>query len=148
MAQPNRGMFRVYHCRNCNYTGFAQVESESEETNCSLCQQTVTDADTLDYTATTNEARDRVTQHVLTAEMEQTHSTPSRGLGVKRRVLNIIDALVDTKRGRPVSEKEVLEECTLAKIPQERARHFIGKLEDEGLVIKTPQGFVLDRGGI
>jgi hypothetical protein len=62
-------------------------------------------------------------------------SKARHGLGVRRRVLNIVSDLSDLNRGRGVSRRErVLEECSGAKIDLDKAEKFLNQLEDEGLI--------------
>jgi hypothetical protein len=69
-----------------------------------------------------------------------------RGLGVKRRVYNIVLSLVETNRGRPVTREQVMQECDDAKIANEKANSFLSQLEDEGLLI-SDEGLLTVAGG-
>ena len=145
-----RGMFRIYTCESCNHTDYISVESEDSPSKCGLCGSTISDNDTAHYVETVNEAEELVHELVLTTPQKRTTSNRSvRGVGMKKRVLYIVDAIVDTNRGRPASKRAILEECELADIPQERVIHFLKRLEEEGLVIKTSEGMIINvEGGL
>jgi predicted transcriptional regulator len=61
-------------------------------------------------------------------------SKARHGLGVRRRVLNIVSDLSDLNRGGGVSRERVLEECSEAKIDLDKAEKYLTQLEDEGLI--------------
>lgn len=133
----DRGMFRVYHCTRCNNIGYSQVESEEDPSNCSLCQTLVLHETGTVYTVTRQEAMAAVRELALEYQMNKTRSKGGvgRGLGVKRRVFNIIESLIDLRRGKPTSIEEVMRECSEAGIDLGRAMKFLDTLESEGLII-------------
>ena len=69
------------------------------------------------------------------------------GLGVRRRVLNIVECLVGLNKGRPVNISSVLKECVGAKIKIERGLHFLDVLEEQGLIIVDGSHVSLSEGG-
>lgn len=71
-----------------------------------------------------------------------------RGLGVKKRVFNIVLSLVETNRGRPVSREQIMQECNDAKIADDKAQSFLEQLEDEGLVISDGSLITVSGGGV
>jgi hypothetical protein len=59
----------------------------------------------------------------------------SRGLGLKRRVYNIVESLIELNRGRPVTIENVMRECSEADIDLGRAMKFLDSLESEGMIL-------------
>ena len=84
------------------------------------------------YVSSVEEAR---RQAGILATMAQTsESRVSMGLGLRRRVLNIVESLVNMNRLKPVTLEQVLTECVDAGIPRERAMHFLDVLSNENLI--------------
>ena len=133
----DRGMFRIYRCIKCNNIGYAQVESEDDTSRCSLCQTLVLHETGTVYTVTRQEAQAAVRELALESHLAKKTSQGGsiRGLGVKRRVYNIIESLIDLKRGRPASIEDVMRECSEAGIDLSRAMKFLDTLESEGLIL-------------
>ncbi len=129
------GMFRIYKCPSCGAIAYTSVENEQETSMCGLCRGLILDEPGILYSATINQAEDLVAEMVLHNMSENKVSTPTSGLGVRRRVLNIIECLVELNKGRPVNIDSVLKECVGAKIKTERSLHFLDVLEGQGLVI-------------
>jgi hypothetical protein len=96
------------------------------------------------YVETIEEAQQRLRRAIIRSSYER--PGPKRGLGVKKRVYNIVASLVETNSGKPVSSQRIMQECTDAKIPSERAMSFLDQLEDEGLLIRQ-SGLVTVTGG-
>lgn len=132
----DRGMFRIYHCARCNNIGYSQVESEDEASNCSLCQTLVLHEKGTVYTVTRQEAVAAVREFALEGQLAKAaeSSNSSRGIGIKRRVFNIVESLIDLRRGKPASIEEVMRECSEAGIDLGRAMKFLDTLENEGLI--------------
>jgi len=61
-------------------------------------------------------------------------SSSSRGIGLKRRVFNIVESVIDLRRGKPATIEEVMRECSEAGIDLGRAMKFLDTLENEGLI--------------
>ena len=115
-------MFRVYRCSGCKNIGYAHVETEDEASRCSLCQRII-----LHETG--------VRELVIESQISKVkQGGNSRGIGVKRRVFNIIESLIDMNRGRAVSIENVMRECSEAGIDLGRAMRFMDTLESEGAI--------------
>ena len=140
-------MFRICKCPSCGAIAYIRVESEQETSMCGLCRGPILDEPGILYSATINQAEDIVAEMVLHDALEKKVSTSASGLGVRRRVLNIVECLVELNKGRPVHIDRVLEECVGAKIKTERGIHFLDVLEDQGLVIVDGGHISLGTGG-
>ncbi len=140
-------MFRVYHCAKCNNIGYSQVESEEDLTRCGLCHAPILHETGTVYAVTKHEAQTLVRELALESHTSRAASkrSPPRGLGVKRRVYNIIEALVDIKRGKPTSLEEVMRECSEAGIELRRAMKFLETLESEGLIVNDGANITITR---
>ncbi len=132
MLAKERGMFRIYQCPRCRNIGFAQVESEECVSRCSLCQGPIVHMPAMQYAATIQEAESYVKEAVAGSKLKPRSAGSLRTIGLKKRVFNIIEALVDMNRGFPVTLDEVLRECTDAGIDTDRATDFIEALLTEG----------------
>lgn len=132
----DRGMFRIYHCSRCNNIGYSQVESEDETSTCSLCQTFVLHEKGTVYEVTRQEAIAAVRELAFAGQLAKAagKGNSSRGLGIKRRVFNIVDSLIDLRRGKPATIEEVMRECSEAGIDLGRAMKFLDTLENEGLI--------------
>ncbi len=142
-----RGMFRIYKCPSCGAIAYIRVENEQEISICGLCRGPILDEPGILYSATINQAEDIVAEMVLHDMLENKASTPTSGLGVRRRVLNIVECLVELNKGRPVNIDSVLNECVGAKIKTERGLHFLDVLEEQGLVMVDGGCVSLREGG-
>ena len=132
----DRGMFRIYRCSRCNNIGYSQVESEDDTSHCSLCQTLVLHEKGTVYTVTRQEAMAAVKELAVEAQLSKTteKGSSTRGLGIKRRVFNIVESLIDLRRGKPATIEEVMRECSEAGIDLGRAMRFLDTLENEGLI--------------
>jgi len=130
-------MFRIYHCSRCKNIGYSQVESEEDASSCGLCQALVLHETGTVYAVTRQEAQALVRDLALESQMSRTtmKGNMGRGLGVKKRVYYIIEALIDLRRGKPASIEEVMRECSEAGIDLGRAMKFLDTLESEGLIV-------------
>ena len=130
-----RGMFRVYRCNHCRNIGYSHVETEDEASRCSLCQGIILhEAGTL-YAVTVQEAQSCVRELVIESQISKVKQGGNgRGIGIKRRVFNIIESLIDMNRGRAVSIENVMRECSEAGIDLGRAMKFMDTLESEGAI--------------
>jgi len=142
-----RGMFRIYKCPSCGAIAYIRVENEQETSTCGLCRGPILDEPGILYSATINQAEDLVAEMVLHDMLENKASMPTSGLGVRRRVLNIVECLVGLNKGRPVNIDSVLKECVGARIKTERGLHFLDVLEEQGLVIVDDGHVGLSEGG-
>jgi len=141
------GMFRIYKCTSCGAIAYIRGENEQETSTCGLCRGPILDEPRILYSATINQAEDFVAEMVLHDVLERKASTSTSGLGVRRRVLNIVECLVELNKGRPVNIDSVLNECVGAKIKTERGLHFLDVLEDQGLVVVDGSRVSLREGG-
>jgi DNA-directed RNA polymerase subunit M/transcription elongation factor TFIIS len=128
-----RGMIRVYRCSRCNNIGYSRVSSQSDNCTCSLCSATISHSPSAVYVETPEQAQQQMKHMVMRSAFDK--PGVKRGLGVKKRVFNIVLSLVETNRGRPVSREQVMQECNDAKIACEKARSFLDQLEEEGLIL-------------
>ena len=128
-------MFRVYRCSACMNIGYTHVENEDETSRCSLCQGIILHETGTVYAVTVHEAKESVRELVIESQISKVKQGGNgRGLGVKRRVFNIIESLVDMNRGRAVSIENVMRECSEAGIDLGRAMKFMDTLESEGVI--------------
>ena len=140
-------MFRIYKCPSCGAIAYVRVENEQETSMCGLCRGPVLDEPGILYSATVNQAEDLVAEMVLHDMLENKASAPTSGLGVRRRVFNIVECLVGLNKGRPVNIDSVLKECVDARIKTERGLHFLDVLKEQGLVIVDGGRVSLSEGG-
>ena len=140
-----RGMFRIYKCYKCMNTGYSKVESEEDESECSLCGAKIYHEKGTLYAVTTSEAKEFVMDLVMESSVYREKKL-KRGLGMKKRVYNIVESLIEMNRGRPVQTNKIMRECSDASIPLERAQHFLNVLRNEGLVTDTSEGFMIEGG--
>jgi hypothetical protein len=130
-----RGMFRVYRCSVCKNIGYAHVETEDEASRCSFCQAIILHETGTVYAVTIQEAQSSVREFVIESQISKMKQGGNRrGIGVKRRVFNIIESLIDMNRGRAVSIENVMRECSEAGIDLGRAMKFMDTLESEGAI--------------
>jgi hypothetical protein len=128
-------MFRIYRCSVCKNIGYAHVENENETSRCSLCQTIILHESGTVYAVTLQEAEASVRELVVESQISRVKQGGNgRGLGVKRRVLNIVESLIDMNRGRAVSLEVVMRECNEAGIDMGRAIKFLEILESEGAI--------------
>lgn len=84
------------------------------------------------YVTSDKEARRRA--GILATMAQSSTSKVSMGLGLRRRILDIVESLVNMNRLKPVTLEQVLTECVDAGIPRERALHFLDVLSNENLI--------------
>ncbi len=141
-------MFRIYKCRRCKNTGFAHVESEDAEARCSLCNGLILHESGTVYAATIDEAKEILMDLVVASSFGPSKSSSGRGIGLKKRVLNIIEALIEINRGHPATMDDVMRECNEAGIDLERASHFVGQLKKEGKLAEVGGRLMIADGGV
>jgi hypothetical protein len=100
------------------------------------------------YASTIEEAKDILTELVLTIRLDAKSVGASRGLGVKRRVLNIVESIIEINRGHPARWHQVMSECTDAGIDPDRATHFVDVLKREGALEEQGGGLVMNGEGV
>ncbi|TXT55233.1 MAG: hypothetical protein BAJATHORv1_40143 [Candidatus Thorarchaeota archaeon] len=133
--KQERGMFRIYRCPQCNNIGYTRVESEDDLSACSLCRGIILHESGTLYAATVQESVDLVRELVILSKQNGESSKPTRGRGLRKRILTIIISLIDLNRGKPVPLREILRECVDADIALERAMTFLELLETEGILL-------------
>ena len=130
-----RGMFRVYRCSLCKNIGYSHVETEDEASRCSLCQAIILHESGTVYAVTIQEAQSSVHELVIESQISKVKQGGNgRGIGVKKRVFNIVESLIDMNRGRAVTVENVMRECSEAGIDLGRAMKFLDSLESEGAI--------------
>jgi len=139
--------FRIYRCSYCSYIGYGEVESKSSDLPCALCGKTIIPNTEDVYAVNREDARRLATQHAMKFSR---YSRPSgkRGLGVKKRVLNIVSALIEMNRGQPVERSAILAECNKADIAESRAKHFLSQLAREDIVQAVSGDRIALNGGL
>lgn len=127
-------IYRVFTCPRCNYTGYREVSNRDEDCACNLCTARISHTPEMKYVDSVEDALQVMQMIVLRA---QRRSKPELrlGLGVKRRVLNMVADLSDLNHGRGVSIDRVLQECRDAGINLQKAQNFLEQLEEEGLIM-------------
>ncbi|MHA2043329.1 MAG: hypothetical protein ACXAEN_26400 [Candidatus Thorarchaeota archaeon] len=125
--------FRVFRCPHCSYTGYRLVLHDDGNSKCNLCSKTISPSSEMSHVNNVDDALAAV-QKLVMRSPQSPMSKARHGLGVRRRVLNIVSDLSDLNRGRGVSRERVLEECSGAKIDLDKAEKFLNQLEDEGLI--------------
>lgn len=87
------------------------------------------------YAVTVQEAQSSVRELVIESQVAKIRQGGNgRGFGVKRRVFNIIESLIEMNRGRAVTIEDVMRECSEAGIDLGRAMKFMDTLESEGAI--------------
>lgn len=130
---PKEQLFRIFKCPHCGYTGYRQVTNQEDESICNLCSKTITNTPDMIYVMSADEARKTIQKSFFRSE-DRKRPQSRYGLGVKRRLLNIVADLSDLNRGRGVSRRRVLEECQDADIDLEKAKQYLSQLEEEGRI--------------
>ncbi|UCE10433.1 MAG: hypothetical protein JSW61_00480, partial [Candidatus Thorarchaeota archaeon] len=95
------------------------------------------------YASTVLEAEEYVRKLALESKSRSKSKKPQRGLGVRRRIINIIDALVDLNRGRPVAIVKVIQEAAEAGITLSKTSRVLYDLIDSGAVIEIEDGVTI-----
>lgn len=127
-------IYRVFTCPRCHYIGYKLVLTQDDESTCNLCSMTIQHSPEMKYAHSVDEALDAM-QRIVTKSRLKSKPKSRYGLGVKRRVLNIVSDLSDLNQGKGVTLWRVLQECEEASIDIERAKRFLNQLEEEGLII-------------
>ncbi len=126
--------YNVYECPSCKHIDYAQVYTQTDQVRCGFCGQTL-DSSTFRASADTEEAASssitRLVSHRLSSEKP---IRPKRGLGVRRRVIDIVSSQINLNRGKPTTVRAVLSESVDAGIDSEKALRFLERLNQEGVV--------------
>lgn len=124
---------RVFRCPHCNYTGYRAVNNEEDDSTCNICSNVIEPSLETKHVTTVEDARITVQRMVLMTQRSRSKSR--HGLGVKKRVLNMVSDLSDLNRGRGVSRRRILDECQEVNIDLDKAERFLSQLEEEGQII-------------
>ena len=100
------------------------------------------------YAASIEEAKEALTELLLLSRLDARKVGSSRGLGVKKRVLNIVESVIEINRGHPARWNQVMSECSDAGIDSERASHFVDVLKREGALTEEGGGLVMNGEGV
>ncbi|TFG34589.1 hypothetical protein EU527_02475 [Candidatus Thorarchaeota archaeon] len=125
-------IFRVFRCPHCGYTGYRQVSHQNDDSLCNLCSNPISHSPEMRYVTTVDEARTEMQKIVVSGQKSKSRY----GLGVKRRILNMVYDLSEFNKGNGVSRRRILEECKEADIDLDKAKRFLIQLEEEGLIIE------------
>jgi len=140
-----RRLLRVYRCPRCRNVGYAPVENFQDSSVCSLCQAKIPHSSSTRYAATVEEAESMIRELVVDSTQRSLPGGDPRSYGVRKRVLNIVEALVDTNRGRPVSIMRILQECSDAGIDEDKASAFIDAMLSDGCLVNDGSEITLSR---
>ena len=141
-------LFRIYKCSTCKNSGFVPVSSKDAEARCSLCNGLILQENGTLYATSIEEAKVALTELLLLSRLDAKKVGSSRGLGVKRRVLNIVESVIEINRGHPARWNQVMSECSDAGIDYERASHFVDVLKREGALTEEGGGLVMNGEGV
>lgn len=124
--------FRVYRCPSCGNVGSDRITDREVDSQCSLCDIVISDEPGMVYVSSAEEAHRKAVMLTTMARTEIPKT--SMGLGLRRRVLDMVIGLEEMNRGWPVPLERVITECTDAGISRDRAIHFLDKLRTEELI--------------
>ncbi len=127
--------FRVFRCPHCGYTGYRPVRNPEDDSKCNLCSKTVSPTPEMSYVTSVADAR-KAMQEIVFSSPKPAMTKSRHGLGVKKRVLNMVSDLSELNQGRGVSRSRVLEECQDVDIDLDKAKRFLNQLQEESLVIQ------------
>ena len=140
-----RGVFRVYKCPSCQNLGFASVESEQDGARCSLCDELIPHTKSTIYAVTRDEAKEYVRELAANSASNISRNRSTRRIGLKKRVLGIVESLYEVNRQHPVPMGRFYQECADADIDLERAKRFLHQLEEEGLIVRNGSNLEIPR---
>jgi len=123
--------------------GYVAVENVEDSSVCSLCQIRISHSSSTTYAATIEEAESMIRRLVVDSRERSLPSGDPRSYGLRKRVFRIVEALVDTNRGRPVSIARVLQECSDAGIDQDKADAFIDAMLSDGCLVNDGSDITL-----
>ena len=130
-------MYIVYECPKCRNRGYLE---ETSTLTCSLCGTLIPSGASKIRVQDEDAAKTELMKRIARAS-RASDGKIKRGLGTRRRVLSVVESLVELRRGRPVSMSTILEECSEAGIDSEKALHHLSLLLDSGEVISTSEGY-------
>jgi len=117
--------FRVFRCPHCGYTGFRQVSNQEDDSRCNLCSKTISPTPEMVYVTSAEDAR-KAMQEIVFKSQKPAMTKSRHGLGVKKRVLNMVSDLSALNQEKGVSRRRVL---------VDKAKRFLTQLEEEGQII-------------
>lgn len=126
--------FRVFRCPHCGYTGYKPVSNQEDDSRCNLCSKTISPTPEMVYVTSAEDAR-KAMQEIVFKSQKPAMTKSRHGLGVKKRVLNMVSDLSDLNQEKGVSRRRVLEECREVNIDLDKAKRFLTQLEEEGQII-------------
>jgi len=126
---------RVFRCPHCGYTGYRQVRNQEDDSKCNLCSKTVSHTSEMRYVTSSDDAR-KAMEEIVFSSPKPAMTKSRHGLGVKKRVLNMVSDLSDLNDERGVSRRRVLDECREVDIDLEKAKRFLYQLQEEGQIIE------------
>jgi hypothetical protein len=140
---PSKNLiFRIFMCPYCGYTGYKQVMAQKDDSTCNLCSRTISHTHGMIYAASVDEAR-KAMEGMAASSKSQSKLMIRQGLGVKRRILNMVSDLSQLNSGKGVSRSRILEECQDAEIDLGKATRFLNQLEDEGKIRMVEDLFIV-----
>lgn len=139
--------FAVYECRRCRHAEVIEINEHMNSPICGLCGATLDDSDRKHESESEEEALARLSSLVRSRIGRTVRPRPRHGLGVRRRLIDIVTSLIELNRGRPVSVAEVLSESESAGLSLEKTRVFLERLEMEGVLTVSDGRVTLSGGG-
>lgn len=125
--------YTVYECPSCRHIDYVQGP-RANHIQCGFCGQTVDSSMFRASVESEEAASSSVTTLVSKRLLSERRIRPKRGLGVRRRVLDIVSSQIDLNRGRATTIRAVLSESVDAGIDSEKALKFLERLDQEGIV--------------
>ena len=137
-------LFRVYKCSKCEYIDYAIIVSKDVINRCSLCGTEIKHTPTAVYASSEDEAANKARILIQSKSIKHPSLKPTRSLGVKKRILEMLISLIELNDGKPVYLSALIEECSQANISKERVLHFIDILNSEGIIQNQANGLLVD----
>ncbi|MCK5150619.1 MAG: hypothetical protein KAQ65_02210 [Candidatus Thorarchaeota archaeon] len=141
-------MYRIYKCNKCNYSGIVEVSNEDEISSCGFCHNIIRHDDNFLYSHDDEEAEVLLIQFISQSQLKKKKHTVVRGIGIKRRLILIIESIIENNRGHPAKWQQVMSECSDAGIDPDRASHFVDVLKREGVLTEQGGGLVMNGEGV
>ena len=137
-------LFMVYKCSKCEYIDYTIIASKDAINRCSLCGTEIKHTPTAVYASSEEEAANKARILIQSKSIKQPSPKPTRSLGVKKRILEMLISLIELNDGKPVYLSDIIEECSKACISKERVLHFIDILGSEGIIQNQANGLLVD----
>jgi tRNA G26 N,N-dimethylase Trm1 len=139
-----RPLFRVYRCSKCEYIDYAIIANKDVINRCSLCGAEIKHTSKTFYASSEDEAANKTRILIQSKSIKHPSPKPTRSLGVKKRILEMLISLIELNDGKPVFLADILEECSQASISKERVLHFIDILSSEGFIQNKANGILVN----